>query len=487
MTISKLSLFLCLSFISGILFDSFIFVSQIWFLGFLILGLILISVFWKYKGFVVVGFCLLFFVFGFWRHQVFVLKTENNQLKDYVGESVSLIGIVSEQPSLGENSSKLKIQLQDFEAKILITVWKYPEYKYGDKLRIKGLLEEPQIFEGFNYKDYLAKDGIYAVMYVPEIEVMGEGFGNPIIRALLSLKDGLRESVNKTMPSPQSGLLEALFFGDEENIPKSWKDKFNLTGTRHVTAVSGMNITIISLLVLNFLLFLGFWRSQAFYLSIGLILGYILVIGAPASAVRAGIMGVVFLTAQHFGRASNGLRAIVFSAALMLFLNPLLLDLDIGFQLSFLAILGLVYLQPVFLDLFKKIPNVFELRYTLAATLAAQCFTLPILIYNFGRIPLVGPLANVFIVPIITLITILGFILSFLGMAFLPLARIVSFPVWFLLTYILKIVDLCSEIPYATLALNNISFVWVVIFYFILGFIVWKLQGRQKLEFLEWR
>ncbi|XOA42605.1 MAG: ComEC/Rec2 family competence protein [Candidatus Nealsonbacteria bacterium] len=489
MTKSKILLFFCLSFIGGIFLNSFIFISQIYFLGLLILGLFLIPflLFFKRKGLMIIVFCLVFFGLGIWRHQVFSLKVENNELKDYIGKEkvVTLTGIVDSQPSLGEKTTKLRFQPQNITGKVLITKWRYPKYKYGDKVKITGILEEPQVFETFNYKEYLAKDGIYVVMYFPKIELIGEDFSSPVMKIIFSLKDKLKESVNKTIPSPQAGLLEALLFGDEENIPEHWKEKFNLTGTRHIAAVSGMNITIISSLILGFLLFLGLWRNQAFYLSIVLILFYVLSIGAPASAIRAAIMSILFLTAQHFGRVSSGQRTIVFSATVMLFFNPLLLKSDIGFQLSFLAILGLIYLQSVFLGFFKKIPNFFQLRYSLASTFSAQFFTLPVLIYNFGQIPLIGPLSNIFIIPLLPLITILGFIIAFLGGFFTLLAKAISFLVWPLLTYILKVVEFSSKIPYASLTFKNVSFVWLLISYLILGFITWRLQERRKLKFLQ--
>jgi competence protein ComEC len=468
---------------------------------------------------------LLFLVFGIWRHQIFLAKIENSPIKNFSEKEITLIGLVDKEPDVREKSIKLETIVKEIidettthpppsqpsagplisrqiEGRILVTTRKYPKYQYGDKLKIVGKLEEPQTFEEreedksssspfaiaqeFNYKDYLLKDGILAVMGFPEIELIGENFGNPIMKSLLSLKNKLKESLNSVMSPPQSALLEALFFGDEENMPKSWKEKFNLTGTRHITAVSGMNITIISALILDCLLFLGLWRQQAFYFSIILISFYILMIGAPASAIRAGIMGILFLTAQHFGRLSTGSRAIVFAATLMLFLNPLLLKLDIGFQLSFLAILGLIYLQPIFLDFFKKIPQFFQLRYTLAATLAAQFFTFPILIYNFGQMSLMSPLVNIFIVPLLPAITILGFIFSFLGIIFQSIGQILSWPAWLLLTYILKIINFSSKIPFSFLTLKNISWIWLLISYLILGLITWRLQERQKLKFLKY-
>ena len=230
------------------------------------------------------------------------------------------------------------------------------------------------------------------------------------MKNLISFRQKLEESLEKILSLPQSAILEALLFGKEENISKQWKEKLNLTGTRHIAAVSGMNITIISNLILGFLLWLGLWRNQAFYLSIILIIFYILMIGAPASAIRAGIMAILFLTAQHFGRLSSASRAIVFVATLMLWQNPLILRWDIGFQLSFLATMGIIYLQEILSEKLKKIPDFLQLRSNLSATLAAQIFVFPILIYNFGQISIISPLTNIFILPLIPVITILGFI-----------------------------------------------------------------------------
>ncbi len=320
----------------------------------------------------------------------------------------------------------------------------------------------------------------------PKIELLSKDQGNPVYKYLFAFKNKLKEGVNKAMSPPQSGLLEALFFGDEQNISQEWKDKFNITGTRHITAVSGMNITIISALILNFLLLLGFWRKQAFYIAVILIILYILMIGAPASAVRAGIMGLIFLSAQHFGRASAASRAIVMASTFMLAQNPLLLRLDVGFQLSFLAVMGLIFLQPIFSELFKKIPNNFQLRYALAATLSAQIFTLPILIYNFGRMPITSVFTNILIVPTLSFITILGFIFSFAIIIFYPLGLVLSWPAWLILSYILKIIDFFSKISFATIEVKNANWFWFVPFYLILIFAIWRKKESEKLKFLQY-
>ncbi|MDD5146120.1 MAG: ComEC family competence protein, partial [Candidatus Pacebacteria bacterium] len=370
MTTSKIFLYFCLSFVGGIFISSLIFLSQILLLGFVIIGLILISVLWRYKKIAIFGFCILFLVFGIWRHQNSELQIINSKLQIYndTNEKITLIGIVSEEPDIKEKVIRLTVEVQELNkeksnGKLLITTNRYPEYKYGDKLEINGKLKNPsedlpagrQGLNGFNYKNYLQKDGIYSVMEWPKIETIGSGFGNPVMEIIYSFKNKFKEVCRKFISPPQLGLLEALVFGDEQNFSQEFKDKLNITGTRHIAAVSGMNITIISSLILNFILLFGLWRKQAFYLAIILLIVYILMIGAPASAVRAGILGGLFMIGQNLGRFSTASRAVVFAATFMLLLNPFLLKLDIGFQLSFLAILGIIFLQPMISSFFQKI------------------------------------------------------------------------------------------------------------------------------------
>jgi len=154
MTPSKILFCLCLSFIGGIFLNSLFGISQIYLLGFLISGILLISVFWRHKNLVVIGFCILFLVAGIWRYQSFLSKLENSEIKKHINENVTLIGIVDGEPGIREKVIKLKIKIEGIDDEILITTRRYPEYRYGDRLKITGRLEEPQVFEGFNYKIY---------------------------------------------------------------------------------------------------------------------------------------------------------------------------------------------------------------------------------------------------------------------------------------------------------------------------------------------
>jgi len=445
MTKSQIFLYLCLSFVAGIFIGSVLNVLLPILMA--IPGILLIVVFWSRKNIVVIGFCLIFLALGIWR-----CETVLENIPQVKEENVNFIAVVVEDPDIRETSIKLVLKgVGDplIEGKILVTTDRYPEYRYGDKLKITGKLEAPPIFDDFNYRDYLKKDGIFAVMSWPKIEVLGTGAGNFVMSALFSFKDKFQKAASRFISSPQQGFLEALAFGSESNISAEWKVKLNSTGTRHIVAVSGMNITIIAAIIVNFFLGMGLWRRQAFWLSIILLTFYILMIGAPASAVRAGIMGGILLLSQYLGRLSSAGRAVVFAATLMLFFNPLLLRSDIGFQLSFLAVLGIIYLQPRFLNWLRKIPEpkIFPLRSTLATTFAAQVFTMPILIYNFGYIPVLSPVTNILIVPFLAPITILIFIFGMTSLIFSPLGYVLSWPVWLSLSYLTGVINLFSKFP----------------------------------------
>jgi len=439
------------------------------------------------------GFCLVLIVLIVWRYQAIELRIKNNELIEYndLEEEITLIGTVVKEPDVRETNTRLTIQVND--AKILATVSRYPEYKYGDELKIIGKLQTPVVFEDFNYKDYLKKDGIYSVVYYPKVELLSRGnYRGPssiIYSKILDFKDKLRQSIYRSLSPPQSSILGAMLLGDKSRMSSGLKEKLNIAGVRHVTAVSGMHVLILSTILMSFLLGLGFWKGQAFYISIIIIFLFIAMTGFQASGVRAGIMGGLFLLSQKIGRRSVSSRAIVIAAGIMLVINPLLLFYDAGFQLSFLAALGIIYLSPVFKRWLRFVPEVkfFNFRSILVMTFSAYIFTLPILIYNFGRVSLAGPLTNVLILPFIYWIMIFGFIFGLAGMLWQSLAWVLSWPVWFLLTYLVKVVDIFSK-PWAAKTINNVHWLWLVIAYLILGFFVYylKRKQRQKMDFLRY-
>ncbi len=500
MTKSRIFFYFCLSFILGIAISSFFIVSWPALLTFLILGLSLFSFFLVNKKLAILGVCLVLLALGIWQHQQAELQIKNSELRGFSDkkESIVLIGIVSKEPDIRETNVKLTVEVEQIKLsesyfqhivneKALVTTSRFPEYEYGDKLKIKGKLRTPPVFDNFNYQDFLTKQGIYSVVYWPEIELLNQknyrGPTSLIYAEILGFKNKLREVISQNLSPPQSVMLGAIIFGDQRGMSQEFREKLGLAGVRHITAVSGMHITILFPILLQIFLGLGLWRQPALYLSLVFLILFIIMIGAPASAVRAGIMGGLLIIANSLGRLSQSDRTVVFAAAGILAFNPLLLKSDIGFQLSFLAVLGIIYLMPIFQNWLKGLPDNFlgflKMRSIVSMTFAAQIFTLPILIYNFGHFSLVAPLSNILIVPLLPLLMIVGFLFVLLGVFWLPLGWILSLPVWLLLTYIIAIVNFFSERAWSVIVFQ-ISWLWLLVSYLILACLAWRLNKKRS-------
>lgn len=301
-----------------------------------------------------------------------------------------------------------------------------------------------------------------------------------------ALKQKFREVIYQNFSPPQSSILVAILIGDKEKITQEWKEKLNIAGVRHITAISGMHIVILSQILLWLGIFLGLYRGQAIYFALAILWCYIFLIGFQPSAIRAGIMGSALLFCQKIGRQKAALNTLILAAVIMLAVKPSLFE-NIGFQLSFLATLGIVYLTPFFKNLFEKtkILKTFNLSSLLAMTFAAQIFTLPILIYNFGYLSLAGPVTNILIVPILPYLMGSGFLFLITATLWLPLGFIFSLPVWLFLNYLILVINFFSRFFWASLNFQISSF-WLVVCYFFLGYFIWQLKKKEKLKLLNY-
>lgn len=289
-------------------------------------------------------------------------------------------------------------------------------------------------------------------------------------------KEKFSNVIKEKLPFPESSILGAILLGKKNDISKEWKEKLNKAGVRHVTAVSGMHIVILSSILLWLGMAFGFHRGQSFYFSLCFIWLFIFMIGFQPSAVRAGIMGSLFLFCEKTGRQKSSSRALLMTGGLMLLFDPLLLRYSIGFQLSFLASLGIIHLAPFFKRLLRKV----RFKEILSITFAAQVFTLPILLYNFGQMSIISPITNILIVPILPYIMVLGFLFVILGAIFLPLSYIFLFPLFVLLKYLTKVVEVFA-FPVLSYSFH---WIWIFIFYIVLSFFVWGLNKKNDKIFI---
>jgi len=421
----------------------------------------------------------LFFIFIIFIYSFFITP-QDGEFSYYYDQEVNLKGIIINEPEQRINQQKFEFKTDEIEGKILITTELYPKYHYGDKLEIFGKLLEPAVFDEFDYQEYLAKDKIYLVTYSPQIKLLTENQGDWFKQRVFNFKDKLRNIIEQTLLPPQSSVLKAIFLGDKFGLSDELKDKLNISGTRHIVAISGMHMIIMTQILLFLALGIGLWRKHAFYFVIILLILYIIMIGAPASAVRAGIMAGLLLFAQRIGRLRSAGRAVVFAAVIMLIFNPLLIKSDVGFQLSFMATLSIIYLKPILDKKIANWPNPFKIKDILTMTLAAQLGTLPLLIFHFGRLSLISPLANLLIVPLLPAIMIIGMILVLSGLVWLFLAKIIAWPIWFLLSYVIKVINSLSSVPLASIEFRNFSLIFLIGYYLFLIYFIWNYVFRQK-------
>lgn len=260
--------------------------------------------------------------------------------------------------------------------------------------------------------------------------------------------------INQLLPEPHASLLSGILFGIKASMPKTFYQDLITTGTLHIIALSGMNISILTVLTARITLFLG--RKASSILTICLIVLFVLFVGASPSIVRAAIMGSLSLFAVYFGKQNWGLLSLFLAAGIMLVIDFSLIK-NLSFQLSFLATLGIILANRKGEcqsaswrknGLLNK--SVYWLKENLILTLSAQLFTLPIILYNFRRISFISPLANLAIEWVIQPVMVLGFIISLIGWIFLPIAYPLAWIAWVPLTYLITVVEWLAKVPMAS-------------------------------------
>lgn len=285
-------------------------------------------------------------------------------------------------------------------------------------------------------------------------------------------------SINATFSSPKSEILHAMLLGDTGKIPWETKIALNRSGLRHITAISGMHIATIYILLSLFFVGIGFWRQHALGLATVIMILYILLIGAPPSAVRALIMGIFVVIAEILGRPGNSTRFLMFAAGIMTLLDPQIVW-TIGFQLSFSAVFGIIHISPIIKEKLSRFPDKFGVQTLIAVSLSAQLSVFPLLLYYFGETSVVGVLTNIIIVPLLPLLLISSSIAVFAGILNPLLGFIFSLPANILLTILVFFIDISSAQSFATVTSPEFPIFLIISYYLILLLIVFHMKHNK--------
>lgn len=351
----------------------------------------------------------------------------------------------------------------------------YPRFSYGDKVKVTCKIEIPEPIEDFRYDMYLARMGVFYVCQQPFIEVVEEGAGSPFFIAVFSFKNKLAEQIQLLWHEPYASFMAGLLYGYRGGLGKL-NELFSRTGVTHIVAISGYNITMVSTILSTLLVRAYVPRKKAFYAIIAGIIVFVIFTGASASVVRAGIMGCVVLLAKHLGRMSRIANVLVFTAVIMNVENPFVLMYDAGFQLSFLSTCGLVYVSPLIQIYTKKWPEWGGIKETVEATLAATLATLPLILFQFGRLSLVSLPVNVLILWLIPWIMLAGFVAVVVGSVFFPLGSWIAALAWAGMRYIVWVVSWFSGLSFAAV---DVRVAWWGMVGMYVG-LVWLIYKSQK-------
>jgi competence protein ComEC len=396
------------------------------------------------------------------------------------GKSMNFQGLVVNNPAPQGNSQNLYVRtrISGADVEILVKTARYPEFHYGDLVLINGAVKKP---EPKSYAQYLTKEGISGVISYPKIDLVAAGKGSPIKSFLFDFKNSIVDSFGRVLPSEESAFLSGLVLGERSDFSREFKDAMQTSGTTHLVALSGYNVSIIVLGVMTiFTMFLK--RKTALIFTFLFLLSFVLMTGAEASVVRAAIMGALVVIARDSGRIFNVRNAIMLAGLAMVLVNPMVLVFDAGFELSFLALLGIIYLKPALQNVFrmKEEPGVLSWRYNLLTTSAAQLMVAPILIQSFGNFSPISLLSNVLILELIPLTMALGFgVALFSGISYY-LTLIASWFVWPFLKVETWLINFFGGFGISL----DLSLSWLLIlaYYAALIFFIVHMNRREKIS-----
>ena len=375
-----------------------------------------------------IAFLCTAFLVGIWIWGVF-----GDVRDDPVGiSSGSFVGTVVAYPDVRRTNTKLVVLVhgtcsvdETVETipntfRVLATTDRFTQVSYGDVVCLRGEIERPEPFEGFRYDRFLGVSGITHVVRRASVETVGRDPPSGLLAWLLERRERFEASLRRLYPEPTAGFLEGLLLGTRAGLSEDLTDAFNATGMTHIVALSGANVTLLA--TVSFGLLSGaLSRRSALWATISLVFAFVVLTGMSSSLVRAGIMGTLVLVAREIGRPSSGLSSanvLLMSAVLMSLWRPLSLAWDPGFQLSFAATFGILFVASRIDRFFGWLPKVLMIRESVTLSVASQITTLPLVLWHFGRVAWIAPLANMLVLPVLPWAMLGGFLsVAFSGVA----------------------------------------------------------------------
>lgn len=393
-----------------------------------------------------------------------------------VEKVTSFEGVVREYPRRSLEAQTAEVELTSADergaagGRVYVRADLYPEISYGDVVHISGEVVPPP---PDSYGRYMKKEGMHGTVFYPEIEIISNE-GNAFLGALFSLRRYIKETIGRLFTQPHAAFLSGILLGDKDEFSPEFLQKLSISGTMHLMALSGLNMTIIVFVALA--VFSAVFRGRVrprFIATFSVVALFVAMTGFQVSAIRAALMAFLVGLAGVTHRRYSPRNAIACAALIIAVWNPKAPVFDLGFQLSFLATLAIMYLAPVMKRLpFLSTEGALGWRDALAITLAAELGVAPITIINFSNFSLTAALANVGILAVIPLLTVLGFLVVLFQSLFPPLAFLLVKLTAFLIDYVVAVVETFAAlyVPFNP----HIGATTAALYYCIVIWICWR-------------
>ena len=378
----------------------------------------------------------------------------------------SLSGLIDSVPEFKNNHIEFILRIQKMQSgqlkwrccgRVLVKIDFTEKLNYGDNLTLIGNLTPPFSFSvaSQSYKNFLARQDIYLIMHIKERRQLIRNSGNSarmLIKYSFWLRAKMEAVINENLTDLAGGILSAMVLGQKRGIPLLVNNSMIKSGTVHILVVSGFNVGIVAFIINLLFKVLRIPRKIRIVLVLICLLIYCFLTGASNPVIRATIMGVISLSAYLLKREPDIYNSLAVVALFILVINPRQL-FDIGFQLSFVSVLAIVYLYPKLVALIHLEDCKVKIwKFIVEGFLVSFCAwlgTFWIIALNFRIIAPVTVLANIFIVPLATIITLCGFTLVIFGLIYPALANIFSAPTSMLINLLLSLNAAVIRIPFA--------------------------------------
>lgn len=458
-------------------------------------GLVVAVVVGRFYTVRLVGLCLLCAALGGMRYQA-VNQPPSPACVCHLDTygTVVLRGTIQSDPRRTEEGQQVILQaeavrledangqptVQALDGLVLLRLPPYPAYQYGQQMVATGQVQQPPAARRpntFDYRDYLARKRIFALMDAPLVQALPTSAGNPALVWLLRFRNHCRDVLLRLLPEPQASVAAGLLLGLKTSIPDQVNRDFARTGIAHLIVISGWHLSLVATLITGVATQLRFGRGTTFWMSLAVLWLYALFVGATATVVRAAIMASLIVLATATERRTQPWILLLVACWGMTLNNPQTLW-DLGFQLSVLATASLfAFGEPVDHWLRRlpllRWPALNWVTSTLSATFAVQVLILPVILYHFGNLSIAAPLTNVLVAPVVPYAMVFSSVALVAGLVWLPLGQwVAALLTWLPLAYMTGVTQWLASMRWSAVVLPPFP-LWLVISYYVIVTVWW--------------